>query len=281
MNPASYYRSSSPMPRTLHRQGLRALLAFGLFCGGVPSLMAQDWVGNFHLRSPSWTYYDDVTGSDKFQNFDLNLHQIGDAIVGTMIWDIGEPYAREEYTANGHVRPDGRLFLLRKDDEFDPGVEMVLEYDAGGNKISGISFNVSFLTEDETVWEIPVLQGKWYDIDHPSYEANDPRGKHYAAESYGQLVSGERVALYTGIFQEPRSVSLGGGFYWNGMGYLFVNFYPWVYVWGYGWIYVVGQNEENFYVFDTVHNHWGWTHYGIYPWYFCVSGDAYGQAYSF
>lgn len=265
----------------IQRGSLSGLLVAMILSCGVTSVFAQTWVGNFNLRSPSWTYYDDVTQTDKFMNFELNLHQIGDSFTGTMIWDIGGIYAREEHTATGFVRPDGRLFLLVKDDEFDTGREMVLEYDANNSKISGLAFDVDFLTEDQVVWEADLLRGKWYDLDHPSFEATDPARLNWAASSYASQIAGERIIAYTGIFQEPRSVSIGSGFYWNGMGYLYVSFYPWVYLWGYDWLYVVGENEESFFLWDTKLSQWGWSQYSIYPWYYCVAGPSSGQAFSF
>jgi len=78
------------------------------------------------------------------------------------------------------------------------------------------------------------------------------------------------------IFWE-RSVDLGGGFKWGGIGHIYDYFYPLVYAYSLQtWMYVVGESESEYYFWDMIQGYWAYTGTPYYPYYYIMTGSSAG-----
>lgn len=90
----------------------------------------------------------------------------------------------------------------------------------------------------------------------------------------------------SGLREKPASIyhdssptqDLGGGWKWNGMGFLYDSYFPFVYLPSENrWIYVIGGKESGYFFHDHTHGYWAWTGSSLYPWYYILTGPSAGQ----
>ncbi|MDX2109483.1 MAG: leucine-rich repeat domain-containing protein [Verrucomicrobiota bacterium] len=68
------------------------------------------------------------------------------------------------------------------------------------------------------------------------------------------------------LFYADTTYAVGGGWKWNGLGFVYDRFYPFVWLpQQQRWLYLVGSNEDSFFFFDFTRGYWGWTARPYYP----------------
>ncbi|MDX2109139.1 MAG: leucine-rich repeat domain-containing protein [Verrucomicrobiota bacterium] len=68
------------------------------------------------------------------------------------------------------------------------------------------------------------------------------------------------------LFYADTTYGVGGGWKWNGLGFLYDGFYPFLWLpQQQRWLYLVGSNEDSFFFFDFTRGYWGWTARAYYP----------------
>ncbi|MDX2109497.1 MAG: leucine-rich repeat domain-containing protein [Verrucomicrobiota bacterium] len=68
------------------------------------------------------------------------------------------------------------------------------------------------------------------------------------------------------IFYADTTYAVGGGWKWNGLGFLYDGFFPFLWLpQQQKWLYLVGSDEESFFFFDFTRGYWGWTARSYYP----------------
>ncbi|MDX2109482.1 MAG: leucine-rich repeat domain-containing protein [Verrucomicrobiota bacterium] len=68
------------------------------------------------------------------------------------------------------------------------------------------------------------------------------------------------------LFYADTTYAVGGGWKWNGLGFFYDAFYPFLWLpQQQKWLYLVGSNEDSFFFFDFTRGYWGWTARPYYP----------------
>ncbi|MDX2109608.1 MAG: leucine-rich repeat domain-containing protein [Verrucomicrobiota bacterium] len=68
------------------------------------------------------------------------------------------------------------------------------------------------------------------------------------------------------LFYADTTYAVGGGWKWNGLGFFYDGFYPFLWLpQQQKWLYLVGSSEDSFFYFDFTRAYWGWTARPYYP----------------
>jgi len=143
-----------------------------------------------------------------------------------------------------------------------------------------------FLTIVEEGWTlVGVVDG--------SVEVMDPERTQSLTLQGGEMVVIEDGAFPTAVLDFPvpddaspwpvfsdcdATFDLGGGWLWNAFGYLYAEFYPYVYSFGLrDWIYIIGESEEAYYFWAHSEGYWGFTGADHHPLYYALTGEDAGS----
>lgn len=133
-----------------------------------------------------------------------------------------------------------------------------------------VLFNGSDFRGDDTITAIVSAN----DSEEPRSGTLDIDGTELIIEQAGRSSA-------VSIFTPPGSVALGNGWKWNGLGFLWDELYPFVYLASVNgrWLYLDpgAVSEAGFFLYDFQRHRWGWTSQTAYPWYYQLGDPEAGQ----
>ena len=100
-------------------------------------------------------------------------------------------------------------------------------------------------------------------------------------DSLGRWGQWAQTDITLTLLVSAYTYDLGQGWKYNGLGFIYDGFYPFVFVWSIsGWLYCEGVTEEGYYAYDFNNARWLWMGSSFYPWTVVLSGSQSGQTIS-